>query len=110
MKPYRRLTASNLITLVSLCAAGLFASAWWEQRQQRSGSSSTRSTAGQLVAPVFREMVTAHGNLLEMRVPVDPLRTGINDVQICYIWRDATVGSASLSCPGETVPHMTASR
>jgi hypothetical protein len=111
MKPYRRLSASNLITLGALCTAGLFASAWWDQRQQQhSATRSTHTSGGYLAAPVFREMVTAHGNLLEMRVPVDPLQTGASDVQICYVWRDATSGSASLSCPGETVPNIAPSR
>lgn len=103
-KPYRRFTASNVITLASLCAAGLFASAWWAQRQQAQAASAP--AVAEIVQPVFREMATPHGTLLEMRVPVDPLQVGVTSVQICYVWRDALSDSASLSCPGESWPQV----
>lgn len=106
MKPYRRITASNAITLVAVCAAGLFASAWWAERQQ--AQARPMAVVGEIDQPVFREMATPHGTLLEMRVPVDPLQVGVNSVQVCYIWRDALSPGASLSCPGEAWPQVSA--
>jgi len=108
MKPYRRITLVNVAVLVALCAAGLAASVWWEQRQAPAAAA-TRQHVGEIVQPVFREMVTPHGNLLEVRVPVDPLQIGVSSIQICYVWRDASTGGASLSCPGGELLPQTSS-
>lgn len=101
--PYRRISVRSLAALVAILAAGLAASTWWEHRQQ-----SQRAQAAQalpLGGPVIRETATAEGTILEVRMPVDPWRLGTTEVQTCYVWRDARVTTASLSCVSPTTPN-----
>lgn len=103
MTPYRRISFRSLATLVVVLGAGLAASSWWEhskvtQRQQA-------FAALPLSGPVVREIATAEGTMLEVRMPVDPMRLGVTEVQTCYVWRDARVASASMSCVAPTTPN-----
>ena len=100
---HRRVSLPALATLVGLLGVGLAASAWWELRQQEQRAKSF--PAEQLVGPVVREIVTPQGTVLEVRMPVDPLRIGITEVQTCYVWRDARTPSASMSCVSPTTPN-----
>jgi hypothetical protein len=102
MKPYNRVSARSLVILVAALGAGLAAATWWEMRQQAQRPPTYIEQP--LVAPVFRAMPTAEGTLLELRIPVDPLQLGVTTTRICYVWRDANVASASLSCPGDDAP------
>jgi hypothetical protein len=51
--------------------------------------------------PTFREINTPQGTLLEVRFPVDQLGVGFVETQVCYVWRDAALQTASLACPGQ---------
>jgi len=102
VKPYSRVSVRSLVILVTGLGVGLAASALWEQ--YRRGQRPPTYIEQPLVAPVFRAMPTAEGTLLELRIPVDPLQLGVTTTRICYVWRDANVASASLSCPGDDVP------
>jgi hypothetical protein len=101
---HRKVSLPALATLVGLLGVGLAASAWWELREQEQRDKAFPPSE-QLVGPVVREIVTPAGTVLEVRIPVDPLRIGITEVQTCYVWRDAQTPSASMSCVSPTVPN-----
>ncbi len=104
MRPYRRISLSSLAVLIGVLGLGLGASSWWES--QKIAKRQQEFAALPLLGPVVREMITPEGNLLEVRIPVDPLQVGAStDVQTCYVWRDARVSSASLSCVSPTQPN-----
>jgi hypothetical protein len=71
-----------------------------QRRQQRQAQTAADLNA----APAVREIVTPHGTLLEMRVPTDPFALGIVEHQLCYVWRDAQMRTASISCPNAPLP------
>lgn len=90
---------------LAIGAAGV---AWYvynqHQGQQSRERAAARRAAGasQLAAaPTMRKIATPEGTLIEMRVPVDTYGLGIIEHQTCYVWRDATAPSASLSCTGK---------
>lgn len=101
--PYQRITLRSMVTLVAALGLGLAASAWWELREQDQRAKAMAAVP--LQGPVMREIVTPQGTVLELRMPVDQMRLGITEVQTCYIWRDAQVLSASMSCVSPTMPN-----
>lgn len=107
MKPYARLNLANAAVLAGVCLAGLALAYGWERIFPSSTTAPRLQAApdGNQV-PMFREIRTPQGTLLEMRVAVDPLGIGLHELQTCYVWRDAVVtGSASISCPQAPAPH-----
>lgn len=103
MTPYRRISLRSLITLVALLGLGLAVSSWWEYRKQTERAQAFAALP--LSGPVIRETATAEGTMLEIRMPVDQMRLGVTEVQTCYVWRDAKVTSASMSCVSPTTPN-----
>lgn len=104
MKPYHRISFTSLATLVGILGLGLAASSWWEHQKQTNRQQ--QFAALPLSGPVVREIVTPEGNLIEVRVPVDPMQVGAStEVQTCYVWRDARAPGASISCVSPTTPN-----
>jgi hypothetical protein len=97
-------TAARVAIWLLVAGAGAaaygFYDLWHDERtKERRRQQEVRAARDLAAPPKFREIKTQHGVLLEMQVPTDPMNSGFVDYQICYVWRDASTQSASLSCP-----------
>lgn len=103
------MTTSRIFRVIVLgIAAGAFLIGFflWSDHQE-AGREERRTARAASVAtdlsrpPTFREIDTPQGTLLEVRFPVDQLGVGFVETQVCYVWRDAALQTASLACPGQ---------
>lgn len=94
---------TQLVALVVVAAIAYWA---WNNHEEARRTEKRTARAAFVAAdlnqpPTFREIATPQGALLEVRFPVDQLGVGFVETQVCYIWRDAALHTASLACPGQ---------
>ena len=107
MRPYRRITMKNVGVLVLLCASGLAFAAYLQQKDTKFHGA-VQAPSGTMETPyVSSKAVMEEGELLQVQVPHDPLAIGITEIQTCWVWRDAKLSTASISCPAP--PTLSAS-
>lgn len=99
MRPYQRINVKNVAALLLICAAGLAFAVVINSDRHQSAARSTSAFTQETTPNVTKTTALPEGDLLQIQIPHDPLGLGINEVQTCWVWRDAKLQTASLSCP-----------
>jgi len=74
-----------------------------DRRAQRSALDENAQRQLQ-AGPTTRGWATPHGNLVEIRLPVDRYGVGVVEIQRCIVWRDGSTGTSSMHCDPDGIP------